>query len=145
MSAYETINNYQVVIDTFGQWPIFHDGEVLRVVLDRTRRHPSGSCSPSIELHIRGWIMTSEVSESGFYKLEHDSVVHFLFDGVTDVELDGFNHQNVLSSLDFEIMKDNESGLPLLAVELGDCFGLSGSFKAIQASVVSVVPYVPPA
>jgi len=142
MSAHETIINHQIVLDTFGQWPSFHDGEVHRVVLDRTRRLPNGSYYPSIELYIRGWIMTSEVTASGHYKQEHDSVVHFLFERVTDVELDGLNHQNVLSSLDFEISRDNESNLPALSVELIHCYGLSGSFKALQASVISVVPYI---
>ena len=86
--------------------------------------------------------MTSEVTASGHYKQEHDSVVHFLFEQVTDVEIDGLNHQNVLSSLDLEIMKNDESKSPFLCVELVHCYGLSGSFKALQASVISVVPYV---
>ena len=142
MIAHETIVNRQIVIDTFGQWPSFHDGEVHRVVLDRTRHLPNGSYYPSIELHIRGWIMTSEITASGHYKQERDSVVPFLFERVTDAELDGLNHQNVLSSLDFEISRDNESNSPALSVELVHCYGLSGSFKALQASVISVVPYV---
>ena len=85
--------------------------------------------------------MTSEVTSAGFYKQEHDSIVHFLFEQVTDLELDGLNHQNVLSSLDFEVVTDAESGSSLLSVELSHCYGLSGGFKALRASVVSVKPY----
>jgi hypothetical protein len=89
MSAYEAIQNHQIVVETFGHWPGFHDGEVHRLILDRTRRLPTGQCYPSIELIVRGWKMTSEVTEAGHYKLEHDSIVHFLFERVTEVELEG--------------------------------------------------------
>jgi len=41
--------------------------------------------------------MSSEVIDSGLYKQEHDSVVHFRFEDVFDLQLDGLNHQNVLS------------------------------------------------
>ena len=141
MSDYETIINHQLVVEAFGQWPSFHDGEVHRIVLDRMRQLPSGSYYASIELFVRGWIMTSEVTDAGFYKQEHDSIVHFLFEQVSDLELDGLNNQNVLSSLDFKVFKDLDTGLSLLSVELSHCYGLSGGFKALQASVVSVKPY----
>ena len=141
MHAYERIANFEIVLARFGQLPSFHDGEVHQVVLDRMRRHSNGDYYASIELKLRGWIMTSEVTEAGYYKLEHDSVVHFLFEDVSEVELFGLNHQNVLSSLDLELAEDQENGATLLSVELGDCFGLSGSFKALRAKVVSVVPY----
>lgn len=142
MNAYEAITNHQLVLAAFGQWPSFHDGEIHRLILDRTRRLPSGSFYPSVELFVRGWIMTSKITEAGYYRLDNNSLVHFLFEQVTELELDGLNHQNVLSSLELEMVQDQESGSPALAVELSHCYGLSGSFKAMQASVVSVVPYV---
>jgi hypothetical protein len=111
-------------------------------VLDRMRKLPSGSYYPSIELLVHGWVMTTEVTESGHYKLEHQSIVHFLFEQVTDVQLEDLNHQNVLSSLDFALSANNDSVSPILSVELTHCYGLSGSFKALRASVLSVVPYV---
>ena len=142
MSAYEAITNHQLVLAVFGQWPSFHDGEIHRLILDRTRRLPDGAFYPSVELFLRGWIMTSEVTEADYYKLQNDSIVHFLFEQVTDLELDGLNHQNVLSSLKLELVQDQESGSPVLAVALSHCYGLSGGFKAVRASVVSVAPYV---
>jgi hypothetical protein len=45
MQAYEFIDDHHLVTDVFGAWPSFHDAEVHRVVLDRTRRLPSGSHS----------------------------------------------------------------------------------------------------
>jgi hypothetical protein len=134
------INGHESVLARFGNWPSFHDGEVHRLVLDSTRRDPDGSRYPSIELELRGWIMTTEVTEKGFYRCESDSIVCFLFEKVYAVELDGLNHQNVLSCFDIEL-QTTDSGETHLSVTLEHCFGLSGSFIAAQASVVSVTPY----
>jgi len=112
MEPYEFIEGHQLVLERFGMWPSFHDGEVHRIVLDRNKRNAAGSAVPTLEIQIRGWIMTSEVSESGHYhyKQAHDSVVHFVFEDVFDLELEGFNHQNVLSSLNLAIGSESEDG-----------------------------------
>jgi hypothetical protein len=142
MKPYEFIQEYEKVLKIFGQWPSFHDGEVHRVVLDRTRQFESGWYYPSVELLIRGWTMTSEVTEAGNYKLKHDSLVHLLFEQVYDLELAGLNHQNVLSSLELELLNEAQPEGPILSVELSYCFGLFGNFKTRKASVISVKPYV---
>lgn len=84
--------------------------------------------------------MTSEVTEKGFYRCEHDSVVSFLFEGVSLVELDGLNHQNVLSCLNLELLP-LEDGKLQLKVDLEHCYGLSGSFVAASAKILKVTPY----
>jgi hypothetical protein len=140
MDPHEFIEGHEIVLARFGDWPSFHDGEVHRLLLDSTRLGPDGSRYPSIELDLRGWIMTDEVTEQGFYRCEHDSVVSFLFERVSGVELDGLNHQNVLSCLNLELLLP-ENGRSQLKVELEHCFGLSGSFVAASAKIVRVVPY----
>ena len=134
MQAYEFIEGHHLVTNVFGRWPSFHDAEVHRVVLNR------GEHSPSVELLLHGWVMTSEITPSGHYKLEHQSLIHFLFEQVSDLHLDGLNHQNVLSGLELDLTGSQESRQ--LAVELGHCYGLSGGFKASRAKVLSVAPYV---
>ncbi len=143
MEPYEAIENHELVIATFGQWPSFHDGEVHRVVLDRMSRSASGSYIPTIELHVRGWIMTSEVTEKGFYKVEHDSVVHFLFEDIFNLELEGFNHQNVLSSLNLTLI-DEPQKKQAIHVELEHCYVFAGEFSACRARILGVQPYVKP-
>ncbi len=135
VEAHEHIDNYSLVFEMCGRWPSFHDGEVQRLVLDSTRRDAYGDRYSSIELVVRGWNKLADAAE-------WDSVVHFLFEDVTDVELDGLNHQNVLSGLEFEIDLANGDGSPLLSVELCHCYGLSGAFKARRAKVLSVTPYL---
>ena len=139
---YEVIGNHELVLDIFGRWPTFHDGEIYRLVLDRTRRRSDGSYYPSIELLVRGWNLTSEVTVAGLYKQENDSLVHILFEEVSDVELDGLNHQNVVSGIEVELVPVSaQADVQQLAIVLEHCYGLSGSFKAAKAQVLSVVPY----
>jgi hypothetical protein len=89
VQPHEFIDGFQEVIARFGQWPSFHDGEVHRIVLDRTTLSPSGSYIPTVEIHLRGWIMGPEVTDEGFYKLHNDSLVRFLFEDIFDFELEG--------------------------------------------------------
>jgi hypothetical protein len=141
MQPHALIEGHEKVLERFGQWPSFHDGEVHRLLLDSTRRDLKGSRYPSVEIDLRGWIMTNEVTEQGFYRCEFDSVVRFLFEKVSCVELDGLNHQNVLSCLGLELLPA-ENGQVQLKVVLEHCYGLSGVFVATSAKILSVTPYV---
>jgi hypothetical protein len=142
MEPYTFIEGYEQVTSRFGQWPSFHDGEVLRIVLDRTSRTVSGSYIPTIEVHIRGWVMTRDASEAGLYKLENESVVSFLFEDVFDLDLEGFNHQNVLSSLNLTLNSDSKDNGRILHIELEHCYVFSAEFSARKAKILNVVPYV---
>ena len=139
MQPYEFIENFEQVIATFGMWPSFHDGEVLRIVLDRS---PSSKVkTPSLEIAIRGWVMGPDLTSEGFTKQNHDSVVHFLFEDIFDLELEGFNVQNVLTSLKLSLIADPE-GQPALNVELEHCYLFDGVFNARKARVVGIEPFL---
>jgi len=140
MDTYKFIENHDLVLNVFGHWPGFHDGEVHKIILDRTRQLPDGGCYPSVELYVRGWNMVADISDDSLYRLKNDSLVHFLFEYVSELELDGLNHQNVISGLDFSLVHDAGEAVPVLVVELNHCYGLSGGFKALRASVISVTP-----
>jgi hypothetical protein len=121
MKAYEFIEDYTTVLARFGQWPDFHDGEVHRIVLDRTHRDASGAHVPTLEIDIRGWIMGPEVTEKGCYVLHHDAVVSFLFEDIFDLELEGFSQQNVLTSLELSLIEDPAGVGKALHAELEHC------------------------
>lgn len=144
MQPYEFIEGFQEVIDRFGRWPSFHDGEIHRIILDRTVRSACGSYTPSVEIHLRGWIMGSEVTDEGHFKLHHDSVVRFLFEDIFDLELEGFNQQNVLSSLNLSLAENPVGGGHALHVELEHCYLFCGKFSARKARIMGIAPYVPP-
>ncbi|MED5595457.1 Imm50 family immunity protein [Janthinobacterium sp. P210006] len=142
MEAYEFIENHELVLAAFGRWPGFHDGEVHKMLLDRTRQLPNGKYYASVELFIRGWNMVGPATNEYLYRLENDSLVHFLFEHVSDLELDGLNTQNVISGLDFNLSENPGENAPTLIIEVNHCYGLSGGFKALRASVISVTPIV---
>jgi hypothetical protein len=111
----KSIAGFNEVASWFGDWPSFHDAEILQLCLDRTGQS---------FLKVLTWQRTREVDERGVYVQKKHAVVVFLLDGVRDVSLDGFNHQNVIFGLDVET---TETGVKLT---MDPCFGLSGSIEA---------------
>jgi hypothetical protein len=89
------IENAAAVTRVFGRWPTFHDAEILRIHLDRSR--PDG---PSMMVDIHAFEMTPEVDVRGFYVLRNHCVVSLRFLRISMLELSDFNHQNVLSGLE---------------------------------------------
>ena len=143
MEAHEFIQGFELVVAHLGLWPSFHDAEVLKLAIDRTCVATAKELSPVLDLHLRGWVMTSEVSEQGFYKLHGEAVFHFQFEGVTQLQIEGFNNQNVVSALHLEVVEHpHEFGRHVLQVELEHCYEFQASFVAQRAKVVSITPYV---
>lgn len=70
----------------------------------------------------------------GRYVLANDSVVHFRFEDVSEFELEGFNQQNVLSSLNISIDANS------LHIEFEHCYQFSGEFRARKGMVMAVTP-----
>ena len=68
------IQNQQALIDIFGEYPSFHDAEVLSILLDR-----DGEASPSLTIQIHAWHMTNEVDQKGYFILKNQTVITFLF------------------------------------------------------------------
>ena len=141
MRPHEFIEGHEHVIAQFGLWPSFHDGEVHRIVLSRTTRSPRGAFVPSVEMHLRGWVMGPELTAEGIYKKHGDAVVHFLFEDIFDLEIEGFNQQNVLSSLNLSLIDDTDGRGQALHVELEHCYVFSGVFVARKARILGVAPY----
>ncbi len=142
MEAYEFIEGHKEVVAHFGQWPSFHDAEVHCLTLHRPAKTTTGTAIPTLELHLRGWILKQEVSDTGFYKLHGDAVVHFQFEGIFDLQIEGFNNQNVLSSMGLEVIDDQcEKGSSALKVELEHCYEFEASFKTHAARIISITPY----
>jgi Immunity protein 50 len=104
----------------FGYWPTFHDAEVVEM-------HLSRSSSSSLVIHT--WEMTSEVDLRGYYVLAKHVVVEFLLNGISGLDLSGFNHQNVLSELAVEKIA---SGFRLT---LGACYGIAGAIETNEISI----------
>jgi hypothetical protein len=75
----------------------FHDAEILHLDLNRTG---------SSHMAVHTWHMSSDMDEKGFYILQKHVVVEFVLEGISDLELVQFSHQNVLGNL--SIKKKND-------------------------------------
>lgn len=106
--------------DWFGYWPDFHDAEILTLLLHR--------CG-SLALRVHSWDTTKEVDDHGHYVQRKHVVVEFEFQNVNELNLTGFNSQNVVSSL---VINKIDSGF---RVELGACYGLAGHIEAEKISI----------
>ena len=108
------LDNSQLIEGIFGSWPSFHDFEILSICLDRR----------GVGMSIR--ILTWPDRGEAYYE------VVLRFDGIEDLVLEDFNHQNVMFGLDLSRADDR------IKVEIDSVFGARCAFTCRRGSVVSV-------
>jgi hypothetical protein len=137
MEKTDRIPGVEQLLAVFGSWPSFHDAEVLWVRLDRG---PASVGKPLLEAMIHTFEMTNTVGTDGYYVLKNHVLVHLRFDGVNDLRLDEFNHQNVLDGL--TLSEPRGVGLQQRAWEVTfhSTYGLGASFRCEALEVVCVRP-----
>jgi hypothetical protein len=132
------IQGSNLLNEQFGGWPSFHDSEIVSINFDRAKEERN----PSIAVKVHVFEMTSEVNESGYYKLTNHCDIEFNFESVEDVALNGFNHQNVISEIYFS-QKVDSNGVSKIHVEFEPCYGVELEFKCGKVMVTSVTPTEP--
>lgn len=85
---------------------------------------------------IHTWEVTKEVDESGFYVLDKHCVVELEMEGITNLNLEGFNEQNVLFGLEIEKIDST------FRVKLNASYGVQGNLDADKISF-RVIPGKP--
>jgi hypothetical protein len=80
--------------------------------------------------------MTDQLDERNFYILTKHVVVEFSLTCVVGMNLNGFNHQNVIGDLGLQKTSDG------FRLELGPCYGLCGTIEVKQISI-SLIPGKP--
>jgi hypothetical protein len=107
------LDNSEMIEGIFGFWPTFHDFEILSISLDRR--------GVGMSLRILTWTDRGEA----YYE------VVLRFDGIEDLVLEDFNHQNVMFGLDLSQTEDR------IKVEIDSVFGARCAFTCHRGSVVS--------
>jgi hypothetical protein len=129
------IENAGLVEGVFGGWPSFHDAEIHNIVI--TRDCNSG---PQMDVTIHHWKITPEVDCKGHYVLKQHTLTTLRFFNVSDLQLTGFNHQNVLQ--DIEILEITGTRSTVFhSVSMPTSFGCEASFKCGRIRVMSAAPY----
>jgi hypothetical protein len=116
------------LIAWFGYWPSFHDAEVTSIELVR-------SGTSRVSVHTFG--STGEIDAKRHYVCTKHVVVSFLLNGISELELTDFNHQNVLACL---LLTRVERGYEL---KLQGLFGVDGVITAESVSI-ELVAGAPP-
>jgi|SRR6266478_903730 len=132
------IENAELVENVFGCWPSFHDAEVHSILI--TRDCDSG---PQMDVTIHHWEMTKEVDSKGYYVLKHHTLTTLRFFGVSELQLAGFNRQNVLWDIEISEVTETTSKSSF-SVSMPTSFGCEASFKCTGIRVMSSAPYVKP-
>ena len=122
--AVSLVKNSEKITNYFGEWPSFHDAEILRVQLDRQK------CSCQIEIYY--FKTLNEVDSGGDYKqAAHCRIVFQLLD-IELLELTDFNYQNVISALTIKRLQD------LIEVTLHPSYGLFGKIHCRKVILKSI-------
>jgi hypothetical protein len=122
----------ELVTKIFGYWPSFHDAEIKWLKLDRA--DANGGLVPTLEFVIHCWETTNNVSTSGHFIRKKNTLVHFRFREISDLDLRDFNSQNAVFGLEINI------GEQLYQIRIPGANGLNGGFNARSVEVLSVVP-----
>lgn len=123
-SVYKSVAGGAELLDWFGRVPSFHDAEIIDLHLKR------GDIS---KLRIDAWNMTEKVKK-GYLIAEKHAVVEFSLDRITYLDLDEFNHQNVIAGLILS-REDRHEGATVYQISLEPCYGLAGIIRAEGVSV----------
>jgi hypothetical protein len=110
------------VVRWFGQWPSFHDAEVLSVRLERGGRSV---------IRVHAWNVGAATDTDGRFIREKEGIVVFEFAAIKDLHLEGEDAdvQNVIAGL---IVERVSAGYRLV---LAPCYGLAGEIVAEELMV----------
>jgi hypothetical protein len=120
---YPDIFGAESIVSWFGEWPTFHDAEILELYLNR---------QGFSRLTLNAWLTSKETYEKNgdqYFRKKRGAVITFRFAEILDLQLADFSNQNVISSLSVE----QKSGAHRLT--LSPCYGINGNIEARGLSV----------
>ncbi|MET0027611.1 MAG: Imm50 family immunity protein [Candidatus Thiodiazotropha sp.] len=122
----------EIVEEEYGEWPSFHDAEIMQITLKRGEK-PGKYANLAADINLY-YTKNINVGTSQYETVRiKDNVISFEFYGVDNVNLEGFNHQNVIDEL--HIKEDNTG----FSVEFESIFGVQTSFQCEDIVVLGMV------
>ena len=142
------VEGHEKLTELFGEWPSFHDAEVTDLSIWRGDVDPDAGkyIFPvlTIKLVVQQLVEPKPPSVPGVLELVPRADVILRFRDVFELDLDGFNHTNMIRDLAFSLLErghytNGEPLKPYIVVEFAKGFGLKAAFKCFAAEVVSAV------
>ena len=126
----------QLVVE-LGEWPSFHDDEVVAVLLQREADiGAEGGSSLRLSIHVRRHEQIGLGTAQYHLRLHKNLLVHLVFKELQDLVMSDFNGQNVIHSLDIAV--DAMSDTLEASVSIESSWGLKGTFRCKSVQVESL-------
>lgn len=117
----DEINGWDALEEWFGFSPKFHDAEVISLDL---RREPE----PSV-IRVHAWRTNSDLDDNGYYRTDRHAIVVFEVTGISEMQLDGWNRQNVLYEMRIVAAEGGQE------VHMTTSYGVEGKIVAKSVKV----------
>lgn len=141
----QLVRNAELLTDIFGDWPSFHDAEITSIRLERDGGDQREGPNLCITFHLfKGRPDPSRRSGVTWY--DH-TLATLEFSFVSELKLEGFNHQNVVFDLNISDLKPpggRGPHVPELRVMIESSFGLRAEFRCFRIAVSAVERGLPP-
>lgn len=143
MTVAEIIEGRERLIEIFGQWPSFHDAEVVEMTLQR--RGVDEWEGPILLARVHLFQGAQDATADDMRWTNH-TVATLRFTQVQDLSLSDFNTQNGLMDLVIEPagMLPNAANVPAYRVEFQQSFGLACRFICGSIAIADVQRGAPP-
>ncbi|QGW22867.1 hypothetical protein GOM96_18315 [Stutzerimonas degradans] len=136
MEIIKHIDGSEKVVKALGLWPSFHDAEVISFSVSRALPLDTNICFAKLAVHVRQYAEVGVGTAEYALAIVKSVLVNFIFNGVSDLSVSEFNHQNIINSIEF---KSAESlGAPSICVEIESIWGFGGSLQCSSVVVESV-------
>jgi hypothetical protein len=123
-----------VVAEFNGEWPSFHDAEVIRFALERAESAGGGKAVAAMLVHVRRY-ESRDVGTANYHQAVVKSVlIDFRFTDVQDVCVSNFNSQNVIDGITFS---GGDVGAPV-SVAVSGIYGFDGRWKCQAVAITAV-------
>lgn len=96
MGIIKHIDGSEKVEKALGFWPSFHDAEVISFSVSRALPLDTHFCSAKLVVHVRQYTEVGVGTAEYALAIVKSVLVNFIFNGVSDLSVSEFNHQNVI-------------------------------------------------
>ncbi len=131
------IKNVEKLIEVFGRYPSFHDAEILSIKLERSFDKRSSNSALTAKIRIYQARERFNNSEEKFIRWKNYEV-DFEFSDIKLLQLENFNHQNVINDLIVKTLPTSETERHVFSVQIESIFGCEAFFKCNKVEIVQI-------
>jgi len=142
------VENASLLVDHFGNWPSFHDAEILDLHLWRGKIKPGDWDDSNVFPVLTMKILILRATQTPYAGGRSNVVAALRFHDVSAIRMDDFNHVNQIVDLTITIeergtLTTGERLPPYLRVSITRGFGMEAVFRCFRIEVLDATPVLP--